>query len=427
LSANAYIGIDLGTSGCRAIAIDDANNQLALSQLPHPQTRLNTTETDPEQQWYTVKTVLSMLVQQLNAYQIKRIAVDATSGSVMLVNHQGNAISPILLYNDDRALTQSKQIAAIAPQQSAAHGVTSGLAKLMWLKQNKQSIYSALHQTDWINYKLGAEIAITDYNNALKTGYDPIKQQWPEWLSKLFPVKQLPSVVAPGQKIGELNLELAEALSISHPVEIVAGTTDSVAASIATGATLLGTGISSLGSTLVLKLLSHSPLFVPKHGIYSHRLGDKWLVSGASNTGGHVLRHYFSDKEIARLSELIDLTKQVPDYYPLLNAGERFPTADPELAPRLTPIPEDESQFLYGLLNGIANIEAKGYDLFKQFGASKLTEIYSVGGGAKNLVWQTIRQQKLNVDFKTPCSADAAFGSAILAREGLTKYEDSHE
>lgn len=90
-----------------------------------------------------------------------------------------------------------------------------------------------------------------------------------------------------------------------------------------------------MGSTLAIKLLSTKRVDDARYGVYSHRLDDKWLVGGASNTGGAILRQLFSDKQLERLSQEINPTVASPlDYYPLKGSGERFPIADPNLAPR---------------------------------------------------------------------------------------------
>lgn len=93
--------------------------------------------------------------------------------------------------------------------------------------------------------------------------------------------------------------------------------------------------MTSLGSTLAIKLLSTKRVDDARFGVYSHRLDDKWLVGGASNTGGAVLREIFTDEELEKLSKFIDPAKPSPlDYYPLKSPGERFPVADPNMAPR---------------------------------------------------------------------------------------------
>ena len=75
---------------------------------------------------------------------------------------------------------------------------------------------------------------------------------------------------------------------------VVAGTTDGCAAFLASGASEAGDGVTSLGTTLTLKLLSATPVFAPQFGVYSHRIGDQWLAGGASNSGGGVLASLFS-------------------------------------------------------------------------------------------------------------------------------------
>lgn len=90
-----------------------------------------------------------------------------------------------------------------------------------------------------------------------------------------------------------------------------------------------------MGSTLAIKLLSTTRIEDARFGVYSHRLDDKWLVGGASNTGGAVLRQIFTDEQLEKLSVQIDPMEASPlDYYPLQSVGERFPVADPNMAPR---------------------------------------------------------------------------------------------
>lgn len=90
-----------------------------------------------------------------------------------------------------------------------------------------------------------------------------------------------------------------------------------------------------MGSTLAIKLLSTSRIEDARFGVYSHRLDDKWLVGGASNTGGAVLRQLFTDEQLEKLSEQINPMEASPlDYYPLKTVGERFPVADPKFVPR---------------------------------------------------------------------------------------------
>jgi D-ribulokinase len=147
--------------------------------------------------------------------------------------------------------------------------------------------------------------------------------------------------------------------------------------------------VTSLGSTLVIKLLSENPVEDSDRGIYSHRLGNRWLVGGASNVGCAVLRQEgFSDEELKTLSVLIDPAVDSPlKYYPLTKAGERFPKNDPNQEPILDPKPmttpqraEDQpvvcrQRYLHGILQWVAEVEKEGYAALKGLGASAVTEV----------------------------------------------------
>jgi sugar (pentulose or hexulose) kinase len=276
-----------------------------------------------------------------------------------------------------------------------------------------------LHQADWINFNLGAPFGISDENNVLKTGYDPINRCWPDWLDLITNRSVLAKVVPPGTIIGHLAADLCRQFNLTSPPKIVTGTTGSIAALLATGAHNLGHAVTSLGSTLAVKVISDTPIFLPEQGIYSHRLADKWLVGGASNTGGAVLNKFFNNEQLQSISSLISLNNQVPDFYPLLTKGERFPISDPELAPRLTPRPSSDVEFLHGMLNGMAKIEQQAYQKLQEAGASSVTSIRTVGGGTVNLVWQALRQQHILVPFIAAKHTEAAFGAACLAKNAM--------
>ncbi|TPW18301.1 MAG: carbohydrate kinase FGGY, partial [Halothiobacillaceae bacterium] len=194
----------------------------------------------------------------------------------------------------------------------------------------------------------------------------------------------------------------------------------STAAFIATGAKRVGEAVTSLGSTLVTKVLSHQPIFAPEFGVYSQPLGDLWLVGGSSNSGGAVLRHYFSDAQMAAMTAALHPDQPTGlNYYPLLNPGERFPHCDPQLVPRLTPRPESDLQFFQGLLEGIARIEHESYQRLAALGAPYPTTLYTVGGGAVNPVWATLRAKMIGTSLVKPLHHAAAYGVATLAREGM--------
>jgi len=160
-----------------------------------------------------------------------------------------------------------------------------------------------------------------------------------------------PRSFRPATVIGQVSSAAVQRFGVPAGAVVVTGATDGCAAFLATGADKPGDAVTSLGSTLVLKLASEQPLFAPEYGIYSHRIGNLWLAGGASNTGGAVLAQFFTADEIRDTSARIDTKSPTGlDYYPLPSRGERFPINDPMLEPRMTPRPADATVFLQALL-----------------------------------------------------------------------------
>ncbi|RVA33645.1 carbohydrate kinase [Mesorhizobium sp. M7D.F.Ca.US.004.03.1.1] len=415
------IGIDIGTSGARAVAMRPEFSIAGHSAVPLD--RFGPNPRDPAVWWSAVGAALTELLSGIDRAAVRAIAIDGTSGTLLPVDVAGRPLAEPLMYNDKVA--DGDILAAIAreaPAASAAHGATSGLAKALRF-QSMPGIAMVLHQADWIAGNLSGRFDVSDENNVLKTGYDVEARRWPDWIAAAgMRMELLPRVVEPGDVTGALTAAAAELFGLPRDVVVVAGTTDGCASFLATGAAAIGDGVTALGSSLTIKILSDRSISAPRFGIYSHRLGNAWLAGGASNSGGKVLAQHFPLARIIELSAAIDpKTTTGLDYYPLSTSGERFPIADPALPPRLTPRPADDANYLKAMFEGIAAIEALGYDRLAELGAPALTSVRSVGGGAANPTWTAIRQRKLGVDFLPALSDEAAAGTARLALMGASQ------
>lgn len=419
------IGIDLGTSGVRAEILDAAGASLGALRRAWPK-GFRGGETggpdDPGVWWAAVGDLLREAARRLPDAPVA-IAIDGTSATLLAVDGAGNPVGSALMYNDARAVDEGEYLRGIAPPASAAHGASSSAAKLLWLRRQGRlkGAVRVLHQAEWISGRLQGRHDRGDENNALKLGYDPMEARWPDWwLRELGAAADLlPEIVPAGTPLGRITAAVARETGLHSESRVVAGTTDGIAAFLATGVDQPGTGVTSLGSTLVLKQLSEQPLFDAAAGVYSHRVLGRWLAGGASNSGGAVLAAHFTPAEIEALSGDIDPTRDTElDYYPLLRPGERFPVSDPALQPRLMPRPSNDARFLQGLLEGIAGIEAAGYRRLQELGAPAVTEIVTVGGGAANPQWTALRARIIGVPVRPAEHEQAARGAGLLAQIG---------
>ncbi|MEG5079332.1 FGGY-family carbohydrate kinase [Microcoleus sp. AT8-B4] len=419
---NLYLGIDFGTTGARSTVIDSQGT--VHCETEH--TFANAQKPELPSVWQNALWAVIEQIPPAIRNQVRAIALDGTSSTVMLCNTDGIPVCEPILYNDARGAAVTERLRAIAPAKHTVLSATSSLAKLLWWQEGGHGGTAPtvfLHQADWLAFLLHGKLGISDYHNALKLGFDVDTLCYPNWLIEGIAgaaTPELPQVIAPGTPVGEVRTQVGDRFGFSRDCMVCAGTTDSIAAFLASGVNLPGEAVTSLGSTLAVKLLSHTRVDDSRYGIYSHKLGDLWLVGGASNTGGAVLRHFFTDVELDNYSTQIDPEQEsLLDYYPLLKKGDRFPINDPNLPPRLEPRPTDSVEFLHGLLESIARIEARGYQLLQELGATPLTKVYTAGGGAKNAVWSAIRKRYLKVPVETPVHTAAAYGSALLAKHGM--------
>jgi len=415
MSADLTLGIDLGTSGVRALVVDAAGAVVASGKAAMAEHGAN--PRDPRVWLAAVSAAVGAALVGVEAGRISALCVDGTSGTVLAVDALGRPLGDALMYNDAAEPAGVMAIAESAPDVSAAHGATSGLAKAMQLRMLKPN--RVLHQADWIASRFSGRY-VTDANNALKTGYDPIASRWPDWIGEVgFNIGLLPEALAPGQTVGFVTREAAETFGLSPSTRVAAGTTDGCASFLATGASEVGDAVTAIGTTLTLKLLSDRPIFAPQYGVYSHKLLGVWLAGGASNSGGGALLAHFTPQEMEALTPSLDPdTPTGLDYYPLPRPGERFPICDPDYPPRVAPVPPSRAVFLQGLFEGVASVEALGYARLAELGAPTLKSVRTVGGGAKNPAWTRIRVRKLGVPMSAPRSDEAAYGAALLARAG---------
>ncbi len=387
---------------------------------------------------------------------IQALVIDATSTTVLAIDQAGTPLEAALMYADNSCLSQAALIKEYAPNNSPAQGPGSSLAKWIYFYQklhHHPDKTLILHQTDWIIGQLCDDYRHSDEHNCLKLGYDNVEKIWPDWLIHLLnditttspstntPVASttcsttstntsmtpasacsetphflLPQLKQAGAYIATINKALSQRYQLNPNLRILAGTTDSTASFIASGANKIGDAVTSLGSTLVLKILSPQAVFSSQHGIYSHRLGKLWLVGGASNSGGAALKQFYTTEQLQKISSQIDHAHPTHlNYYPLPAVGERFPIADPQKHPITSPRPPSDSEFLHGLLQGIATIEKQGYDKLQALGGPPIKRILTTGGGAQNKAWLAIRQNTLTLPITTAEHQQAAYGAALLA------------
>jgi sugar (pentulose or hexulose) kinase len=195
--------------------------------------------------------------------------------------------------------------------------------------------------------------------------------------------------------------------------------TDGCAAQIAAGALSPGAWNSVLGTTLVLKGVSHELLTDPTGAVYSHRHPDgDWLPGGASSTGAGVLTELLPGADLDALGDAAGPIDAVT--YPLTKTGERFPFVAPQAERFTLGSTPDDLHVYAAVLQGVAFIERLAFDHLQTLGADPVRSVSLTGGATRSGYWNQLRADVLGVPVELPAVPDPAYGMAILAASGGT-------
>ncbi|GAA2227822.1 FGGY-family carbohydrate kinase [Streptomyces amakusaensis] len=388
------MGIDLGTQSVRAVLADDDGEILGSGSAPLTGRREGPLHEQLPGDWWTA-TAAAVRSALSGGHRPRALAICSTSGTVLLADGRGRALTPAVMYDDGRA-----------------PGRGPGRARLLLDAYGPGHI---AHQADHIAARLAGRRLPTDSSHALKTGYDPEREVFD---APGVPV--LPEVVRPGTLVGEVGREAEAATGIPAGTAIVAGMTDGCAAQIASGSLSVGSWNSVLGTTLVLKGVTAEPLRDPSGVVYSHRSPDGgWLPGGASNVGGGALRTAFPGADPAALDALARAHEPAgPIAYPLGARGERFPFRAPDATAFLLGEPASEAEHWAALLQGVALAERLCLDYLDLLGAPVDGPLAFTGGAARSAHWTGLRARVLGREVRVPLSSEPAVGMAVLAAYG---------
>lgn len=412
------LGVDLGSSGLR-LAVADATGQIRTqlsANYPAP-------FADPQGWRDGLRALCSQLPADLRA-AVSAIAIDGTSGTLLLCRPDGRLGTGVLA----RALPYhhacpewaepAAELVGEAAWGTPAASASGSLARALHLLDCAQALAASgpwwlRHQADWLMGWLLDDWRWGEESNNLRLGWDQLQGRWMGRIAQQPWSGALPEICRSGQPLGRLGRVAAAALGLPEVCTVVAGSTDASAAVLAADLQP-GDGVTVLGTTLVLKQYSDQPLQGP--GVSCQRLAGRWLVGGASNAGAGVLRHFFSDAQLAELSRQIDPRRSSGlQLRPLPRPGDRFPIDDPLLEPVLGPRPVSDVLYLQALLEGLAAIEQAGWQRLQQLGAPPVRRVISLGGGARNPQWRAIRQRLLQRPVLNRPQYSAALGMAKLA------------
>ena len=411
LTNTLVLGIDLGTTGLRIAIINTQRKILYTCAKKYP------TGLEIWEDWiYCFRKLIQEVPKNLKD-KLVSCSIAGTSGTLLACTKNGDPIGKALPYFLSFS-EYSNEIDNLFLKECAGSSISGSVGRALKLLALYGNEIILRHQADWMSGWLLNNWDYGEEGNNIRMGWDISNNSWPTKFKNLDWLKCLPKIISSGQIMGSICNKKANELNLPKSLKLIAGTTDSNAGVLATLANK-NDGITILGSTIVIKKFVDKPLL--GNGVSNHKLLGNWLCGGASNAGAAILLDFFNLEYIEELSQQINPNNSTGiDLLPLSRKGERFPINDPDLQPKLEPRPVSDSLYLHAILEGLARIEARGWQKLHELGAEIPRQIITIGGGAKNTTWKKIREKEIGIPIRI-CKRPPAAGVASIALNALSK------
>ncbi len=441
------LGVDVGTTNCKALVFDRAGRLHGSGSLPTPaqRPRPGWVEYDPELLWQAVVEVVRQALSQTEPARVRGLAVASMAEAGLLLDTAGRPLQPIISWNDSRSDQHYRRwldrFGAMAFFQIAGNPAnpTFSVFKLIWLREHAPAAYAAaarwLHVADYIAFRLCGEQA-TDYSLAARTMlFDLAQLRWSDQIIAAAGLRAdlLPEVVPGGTRIGAVTATAALAAGLPAGTAVGVGGHDHICGALAAGAYVEGVGLDSMGTA--------EPAFLPLNTL---RLPQAAGPIGCS-FGAHVAPgQYYALKSIRSSGAAVAWANQALGFggvYDRMQAAvARAPAGSRGVLflPRLAPI--DRGAFV-GLRSeaGTGELARAVYEGLAYQWRSNLETIESaiqaraetirvIGGGTRSAVWVQIKADVLGRPLRVlDMQESVALGAALLGGLAAGVYHDLAE
>ncbi|QDT36357.1 xylulokinase [Stratiformator vulcanicus] len=458
---SVFLGVDVGTSGTKTLAIREDGTIIASATAEYPLSnpKPGWSEQDPHDWWRaTLKTIKQVVKDgKINKAEVAGIGLSGQMhGSVFLdANHE--VIRPAILWNDQRTAAECAEIEKAAGGRKklidmVANPALTGFTapKILWLRNHEPQHYDRCRQVllpkDYVRFRLTGELA-TEVSDASGTLLFDVKNR--TWSKKLLQKLDLDSALLPESfesevVSGEITASVARQLGLSSGIPVVGGGGDQAAGAIGNGIVRKGVISATMGTSGVVFAHSDEVEVDPEGRVHTfcHAVSGKWHVMGVVLSAGGSLQWYrnqlCADEVKAAKKQKLDayelITSQAAEapagseglYFLPYLTGERTPHADPYARAAWIGLSlrHGKPHLARSVMEGATYAMRDCLEIIKDMGVP-IKEVRLSGGGARSEFW---RQMQADVYGRKVVTINAeegpAYGAALLAAAGTGEYKD---
>ena len=446
---SVLVGLDVGTGGARAAAIDDAGQIVAeaSSEYPLHTPRPGWTEQDPEDWWEGAKEVLARVAAEAGG-EVGGIGLTGQMhGSVFLDSAPTEIIRPALLWNDQRTQAQCDGITeAVGGERLISISGNPALTgfqapKIVWLRDEESENYGRVSRVllpkDYVRLRLTGEYA-TDASDAAGTLL--LGMQARDWSGEILdaleiPHEWMPEVYEGPENTGALRETVAEELGLPSGIPVAAGGGDNAAAAVGTGIVRPGLVTSSVGTSGVL--FAHADEFKPDPSgrlhAFCHAVPGAYHLMGVTLSAGGSLS-WWRETLGCDYDELVEAASGVPPgseglvFLPYLS-GERTPHLDPGARGAFFGLTARHgvAHMTRAVMEGVIFSLRDSLEIMRELDVP-IDDVRATGGGARSELWRQLQADIYATPIRrTVADEGPAFGAALLAGVASGTYADVEE
>lgn len=443
----SYLGIDLGTSGLRALLIDRDGRSVGASEARYGVSNPASGWSEQEPTlWIEAlhKCVEDILSRFPIARDLRGIGISGHMHGATLLDIEGKVLRPCILWNDTRAVQEAAEMDSDDVfRKISGNIVFPGFTapKLAWVRKNEPDIFERISKillpAAYLSQYLTGEY-VADMSDSSGTAWLDVKRR--NWSQRLLnaggvTLDQMPRLVEGSEVAGMLRADLKRKWNLSNQVSVCPGCGDNAAAACGVGAFREGEGFVSLGTSGVVLLArdSYSPAPAAAVHTFCHALPQRWYQMGVMLSATDSL-NWLSRITGARPAELTGklgtdiCPPQKLRFLPYLS-GERTPHNDAQIRGSFTGLSTntDQSDLTRAVLEGVSFGLRDSLEALKSTGA-QVNALTVVGGGAASAYWLKLLATVLDLPLSRPAESEngAAFGAArlaLIASEGCDPHD----
>jgi len=445
MSQPTFLGIDVGTSSIKVVAVDPAGRLLAVASSPMTVDvqRPGWSEQNPEDWWSGTCSSIGQVLAEIESPEVRGVGLSGQMHSLVSLDKDRQVVRPAILWNDVRSSAEAAYVRETVGNEAlrrlagnpSLEGFT--VTKLLWMKNTEPRLFERVSHMllakDYIRYRLTGELGTEPSDASATLLFDIVNSRWSDEMCSLLGVDVglLPPIIESAEIAGGVTKSAAHETGLAEGVPVVGGGADNACAAIGAGVVSTGDALFSVGTSGTVVAPTSSPVTDPGMRIHSmrHATPDTWYLMGVVLSAGAALDWWRRSSGNVGFNELIAEAAEVEagsgsvTFLPYLT-GERTPHADANARGVFFGMHggTERSHMTRAVMEGVSFALRDSLELMTALDVNP-AEAVAVGGGASSSSWLQMLSDVVDLPLRTVGPSEGApLGAAMLAAVGAAEF-----